>query len=106
MNRQLQIDHFVAQAHVLAVQRLRESPTRISEVLDQLARWREQAGATRSDHYWDQWEILLGKPIDVLASAVCVDTDQATALRSVSPMSVLITQAERANLLTQARQLP
>ncbi len=106
MNRQLQIDHFVAQAHILAVQRLRDAPARVSEVLDQLARWRQQAGVTRSDRYWDQWEMLLNKPIDVLANAVCADTDQATALRSVSPMSVLITQAERAKLLTQARQLP
>lgn len=104
MNRQLQIDHFIALAHVLAVQRLQESPARISEVQTQLARWRKQAGATRSDIYWDQWEVLLRKPTNTLADAVCADTDHATALRNVSPMSVLITQTERAYLLTQARQ--
>jgi hypothetical protein len=105
MNRQLQIDHFLAHAHVLAVQRLRESPVRIVEVLAQLARWRKQAGTTRSDVYWDQWEALLRKPLNVLTDAVCAGTDHAAALRNVSPMSVLITQAERAQLLALARQL-
>lgn len=105
MNRQQQIDHFVLQAHHLAVQRLREQPGRVAQVQAQLARWRKQSGATRSDTYWDTWEGLLGKPIDTLAKEVCADTDRATALRSVSPMSVLITQAERAQLLGQARQL-
>jgi hypothetical protein len=103
MNRQLQLDHFVAQAHNLAVQRLREQPERICEVRAQLVHWRKQAGATRSDTYWDEWEGLLSKPVEDLAKQVCADTDHATVLRSVSPMSVLITQAERAQLLTQAR---
>ena len=105
MNRHLQIDHFVAQAHHLAVQRLREQPARVSEVLAQLSRWRKQAGVTRSDVYWDEWENLLGKPVDALAKEVCANSDHATLLRSVSPMSVLITQAERAQLLGQARRM-
>jgi hypothetical protein len=105
MNRQLQIDHFVAQAHHLAVQRLREQPARMDEVLAQLLRCRKQAGATRSDAYWDEWESLLRRPVDALAEVICADTDHATVLRSVSPMSVLITQAERARMLSQARLL-
>jgi hypothetical protein len=103
MNRQLQLDHFVAQAHILAVRRLREQPERVSEVRAQLVHWRKQAGVTRSDAYWNEWESLLAKPIEALAKEVCADTDRATVLRSVSPMSVLITQAERALLLNQAR---
>jgi hypothetical protein len=103
MNRQQQIDHFVAQAYHLAMQRLREQPARVSEVLAQLSRWRKQAGSMRSDAYWDEWATLLDKPMDDLAKEVCADTDHATVLRSVSPMSVLITQAERARLLSQAR---
>jgi hypothetical protein len=103
MNRQLQIDYFAAQAHILAVQRLREQPGRVSEVRAQLLNWRKQAGETRSDAYWNEWESLLTKPVDALAKEICADTDHATVLRSVSPMSVLITQAERAQLLNQAR---
>lgn len=105
MNRQQQIDHFVASAHRLAMQRLREQPARVDEVRAQLARWRKQAGTTRSDIYWNEWEVLLDRPIDALAEAICADSDHATVLRSVSPVSVLITQAERAQLLREARQL-
>lgn len=104
MNRQQQIDSFVAQAHQLAMQRLREHPERVREVRAQLTRWRDVAGQTRSDAYWDEWERLLGGSAEALATAICADTDHATVLRSVSPMSVLITQAERAHLLRQARQ--
>ena len=105
MNRQLQINHFVAQAHRLAVQRLREHPDRLAEPKAQLARWRAMSGSTRSDIYWDEWDGLLAGPVDELFIAVCADTDHATVLRSVSPMSVLITQAERAQLLDQSRRL-
>lgn len=104
MNRQQQIDHFVAQAHLLAVQRLREQPARVVEVRAQLARWRGQSGATRSDAYWREWEMLLDSSIEALAEAVCADSDHAAVLRSVSPISVLITQSERAQLLRESRQ--
>ena len=104
MNRQQQIDSFVAQAHRLAMQRLREHPERVREVQAQLTHWRHSAGQTRSDVYWDEWERLLDGPVEALAAAISEDTDHATVLRSVSPMSVLITQAERAQLLRQARQ--
>ena len=104
MNRQQQIDHFVAQAHKLAMQRLREQPGRVYEVRAQLAQWRQLAGPTRSDVYWNEWDSLLAGPLDVLAAVICADSDHAIVLRSVSPMSVLITQAERMQLLTAARQ--
>ena len=103
MNRQQQIDHFVAQAHKLAMQRLREQPGRVGEVRAQLAQW-QLAGPTRSDVYWNEWDSLLAGPLDVLAAVICADSDHAMVLRSVSPMSVLITQAERMQLLTAARQ--
>ena len=102
MNRQLQIDHFVAQAHQLAVQRLREHPQRMGEAKAQLARWRALFGSTQSDTYWAEWDDLLAGSVDALAIVVCANTDHATVLRSVSPMTVLIPQAERAQLLDQA----
>lgn len=103
MNRQQQIDSFLAQAHRLALERLRAQPHRVMEVQAQLARWRGLSGPTRSDVYLDEWERLLKLPVEKLEAAVCADTDHATVLRSVSPVSVLITQAERAHLLAQAR---
>lgn len=104
MNRQQQIDQFLSRAHLLALQRLQEQPAKVIEVQAQLARWRAQSGATRSDVYWREWEALLCGPIDVLAQTVCGDNEHATALRSVSPISVLITQAERTRLLRETRQ--
>jgi hypothetical protein len=106
MNRQQQIDSFLRDAHLLALSRLREQPARVQEVQAQLGRWRAQAsqvGSTRSDPYWDQWDALLSASVETLALAVCADTDAATALRNVSPMSVLITQRERNQLLQKAR---
>ena len=104
MNRQQQIDYFVAQAHQLAMRRLREQPGRVREVQALLKHWRALAGTTRSDAYWNEWDGLLAGSLDALAVTVCAETDHATVLRSVSPMSVLITQAERAQWLEQARQ--
>lgn len=103
MNRQAQIDAFLKDAHVLAVARLREQPERRSDVSRQLARWRAQ-GATRADAYRAEWADLLEGDLPTLERAVCADTDHAAALRNVSPMSVLITQKERAELLRRARQ--
>lgn len=74
MNRQLQINHFVAQAHQLAVQRLRVHPERMAEPKAQLARWRALSGSTRSDTYWDEWDGLLAGSVDELAIAVLTPT--------------------------------
>ena len=104
MNRQQQIDEFLLGAHQLAVIRLKERPDRVGPVLLQLQRWRQQAGTTRADRYWDDWERLLSGPLDVLIDEVCATTDHAAALRNVSPFSTLITSAERKTLMSQARQ--
>jgi hypothetical protein len=104
MNRQQEIDSFLASAHRLALSRLREQPHRLQEAAAMLSRWRNQAGPTRSDPYWNEWETLLENGVDAIEQSVCVDSDHAAALRSVSPLSVLITQAERSQLLRQARE--
>ena len=103
MNRQQQIDSFLLAAHRLAVSRLREEPQRIEPVRAQLARWRAQSGATRSDPYWDEWQRLLAVDIREMERVVCADDERGAALRSVSPLSTLITQSERAQLLREAR---
>lgn len=104
MNRQIQIEAFLLAAHRLALARLRESPSRIDEPRRLLARWRAQGGATRSDPYWDEWEQLLAADPETLESAVGVPGDHPAALRSVSPLGVLLTQRERASLLAEARR--
>jgi hypothetical protein len=103
MNRQQQIDAFLLAAHELAGQRLKQEPVRIAQATQLLATWRSKAGANRSDALWDEWQSLLAKPVEQLIAAMTARGDHADHLRSVSPMGVLITQAERAKLLQSSR---
>ena len=103
MNRQQQIDKFLLAAHRLALSRLHAEPERIGPVRAQLQRWRAQSGPTRSDVYWDEWQRLLDADLRDMERVVCADDQHGAVLRSVSPLSTLITQAERARLLREAR---
>ncbi|HSV53550.1 MAG TPA: hypothetical protein VLJ57_15650 [Burkholderiaceae bacterium] len=103
MNRQQQIDLFLLDAHRLALARLRAQPERLRDVAALLARWREQAGPTRSDPYWDEWTGLLQEGVEAIEREACGTGDHAAALRSVSPLSVLINQQERSAMLDKAR---
>ena len=103
MNRQQQIEHFLLAAHRVAVARLRAEPGKAEEVRHQLSRWRREAGLTRSKACLDEWEALLGSELDQLEQVVCGADEHAAVLRSVSPMSILLTQKERAELLRASR---
>ena len=106
MNRQDQINVFSLAAHRLAVERLREQPARVREALGVLQRWREQAGGpSHSDAYWDEWDRLLREGVDSVEQAVCLSTDRAATLRSVSPLGRFITVPERNELLRQTREM-
>jgi hypothetical protein len=104
MNRQQQIDDFLLSAHQLALTRLRAEPHRLQDVKALLARWRTQSGPTRSDVYRDEWDAMVDAGVDAIDRVAGAHSDHAAALRNVSPLSVLITQHERADLLRQARQ--
>lgn len=104
MNRQQQIDAFLLAAHRLAVMRLRAEPGRLREASAQLDRWRERNGPTRSDPYRDEWEALLAQGVAAVERVACEDSEHGATLRNVSPLSVLLTQRERMDLLRQARQ--
>lgn len=103
MNRQQQIDKFLLAAHRLVLSRLRAEPARIEPVLEQLARWRVQSGPTRSDPYPDEWQQLPVADLAEIDRVVCADDEHGAVLRSVWPMSTLITQSERAVFLREAR---
>lgn len=105
MNRQQQIDAFLLAAHELAGERLQQEPARISKVSQLLDAWKKRAGANRSDPLWEEWNLLLAKPINQVITEMTARGDHADHLRSVSPMGVLITQAERAELLKRSRQV-
>ena len=103
MNRQQQIEQFLATAHRLAIERLRADPQAIGRVQDQLRRSRAASGSTRSDAHPDEWAALLDAEVDALERKVCADDQHAQALRSVCPIAVLQRQRERAQLLREAR---
>jgi len=104
MNRQQQIDQFLLAAHRVAMARLRAEPTRLDQVREQLARWR-RPGATRSDVSWNEWDQLLDSNLEELERVVCAEDKHGAVLRSVSPVSILLTQRERAELLREARSV-
>ena len=104
MNRQDRINAFTLAAHRVAVERLRKRPELIEQAVSLLRRWREQAGATRSDRYWDEWEQLLAEGANRIEQATCAADEHAATLRSMSPLGVLISQHERSELLREARQ--
>jgi|JI10StandDraft_1071094.scaffolds.fasta_scaffold1232476_2 hypothetical protein len=104
MNRQQQIDDFLLSAHKLALSRLRAEPHRLLDVKALLSRWRAQSGPTRSDIYRDEWDVIVDAGVDAIERVAGGQGDHAAALRNVSPLSILISQRERAALLRQARQ--
>ena len=104
MNRQHQINAFTLAAHRMLIARLREQPVLAEEAWDVLNRWRRQAGAGQHvEPYWNEWERLLRAGVSELQRAVCVDTDDAATLRSVSPLGRFMSAAERRGLLRQTR---
>lgn len=103
MNRQQQIEHFLLAAHRVALARLRADPAKIDAVRQQLARWRREAGLTRSETYLREWDHLLDSGVEVLEDVVCAEDSHGALLRSVSPLSTLLTQKERAELLRRSR---
>jgi hypothetical protein len=103
MNRQQQIDAFLFKAHEIAVARLRQQPERLRDVAVLLERWRERNGPTRADRYRDEWARLIEAGVDAIEREACVDSDHAAALRNVSPLSVLLSQHERSELLRGVR---
>lgn len=102
MDRHARIDVFSLAAHSLALKRLREQPGLLDEALDVLGRWRERAGASHTDPYWDEWESLLRAGVDAVEVAACASTSHGATLRSVSPLGRFISVAERNSLLRQA----
>ena len=104
MDRQRRTEVFLQAAHRFAMVRLRADPDRIGDVRALLQRWREQSGQTRSDPYWDEWERLLALPLDDFEQVICADDEHATVLRSVSPIGAVISNAERRELLREARR--
>lgn len=103
MNRQQQLDQFSLALHRQAIAALRREPALRIRARDTLNRWRVQAGATKSDSLWSEWEQLLDDELPTLERAALAESDHGTLLRSVSPLGSVVGQHERLMLLQQAR---
>ncbi len=103
MNRQAQIDRFLLLAHEAVSARMLEQPAIVIKLRTHLARSRAASRSNRSDSLWDEWEQWLAMPVTQLAQLMCERSDRADELRSVSPISIVINQIERAAWLKQAR---
>ncbi|QOF78003.1 hypothetical protein [Variovorax sp. 38R] len=104
MNRQQQLDQFSLALHRRAMAALHLDPAQRERARQTLARWRQQSGETRSDVLWNEWEQLLASDLEVLTRAALDDSEHGQLMRSVSPLGVLVSQAERMTLLQQARE--
>ena len=104
MDRQRRTEVFLQAANRFAMARLRADPARIGDVLALLHRWRAQSGQSRSDVYWVEWEQLEALTLDDFERVICADDEHATVLRSVSPIGAVISNAERHELLREARR--
>jgi hypothetical protein len=105
MNRQQDIDAFLLAAHRLAVSKLRDEPQKLAGAAAQLQRWRNRNGATRADTWRDEWDRLIQAGVDEIERQACADDEHGALLRSMSPLSVVLTQRERMALLRTARSV-
>lgn len=102
MPTQQQIERFTLVFHHEALQRLRANPSLREQALNVLARWESNGMSPAGQSYRDRWRQLLRADIDTLEDAVCVATDEAATLRSVSPLGFLIDDDSRLRLRSTA----
>jgi hypothetical protein len=82
--------------HRAVAARLRADVSLVSLVSARL-RWlraKNPAGAS----YYDEWERLLGGPVDILLDLIVSPSERACALRQESPFVDLVDQKERARI--------
>jgi hypothetical protein len=97
-----QIERFTLAFHKVAVERLRQEPALMQQALQVLSRWESGGVAPGGKHYRDIWRNLLAGDLESLVHAVCVDTEQAATLRSMSPLGFLLTEEERLRIRREA----
>lgn len=97
-----QIERFTLAFHRVAVEHLRRQPALRRQALAVLDRWESGAAALQANSYRDSWRTLLAGEIDSLERAVCVDTERAATLRSMSPLGFVLEEAERLRIRREA----
>ena len=97
-----QIERYTLAFHRVAVEHLRRKPELRRQALAVLDRWESGAAALQANSYRNSWRVLLAGEIDLLERAVCVDTERAATLRSMSPLGFVLEEEERLRIRREA----
>ena len=102
MPSQQQIERFTLAFHKVAVERLRQQPDLRQHALGVLSRWESSGASSGGQRYRDMWRELLEGDVDTLSRSICVDTERAATLRSMSPLGFLLDEGERLRIRREA----
>lgn len=102
MPTQRQIERFTLAFHQVAVNRLRAHPEHLSKAVDVLNRWETQGVSGAGQVYRDAWRRVLDGGVDEIEKSVCIDTDSAATMRSMSPLGFVLSENERMQIRHQA----
>lgn len=97
-----QIERFTLAFHKVAVERLRQQPDLRQQALGVLSRWESSGASSGGQRYRDMWRDLLEGDVDTLSRAICVETERAATLRSMSPLGFLLDEGERLRIRREA----
>lgn len=80
--------------HRLAADALRQNPERFTRVRDAIARWLTQ-GHVNARPYLLEWHAIVESGLAATLEAAVAESEHATALRQSSPVTIVLTNAER-----------
>lgn len=80
--------------HRLVVQKMEHDPALLSRAHALVRRWRETA-TVGTLPYLDAWDQILGQGLQACCAAALQQNEWGNALRQSSPLSCLLTNAER-----------
>lgn len=102
MPTQRQIEQFTLAFHQVAVNRLRAHPEQLIKAVDVLNRWEAQGISGSGQVYRDAWRRMLGSGVDEIEKTVCIDSDSAATIRSMSPLGFVLSEEERMQIRRKA----
>jgi hypothetical protein len=102
MPTQRQIERFTLEFHQVAVDRLRVYPEQLTKAVEVLNRWETQGSSGSGQVYRDTWRLMLDSGVDEIEKTVCVDTDIAATMRSMSPLGFVLSEDERIQIHRKA----
>ena len=80
--------------HRAIAARLPAHPDLLAAARRRVARWLAEGGPTHPT-YAERWAHLLEQPLDSIVAGLCVDDDDARALRACTPFAGALTARER-----------